>query len=102
MASRSAIASTPMIVVAPMSRAPRYGTKTDGAQREHDNGVADVDFAAFSAGKPGRHDVGAHQHLLIRQLMRHRREIDHRIGHQHEFGPGNRRSCCRTATRPSP
>ena len=42
--------------------------------------------AALGAGEAGRHDVGAHQHLLVGQPVRHRREVGHGVGHQHVLG----------------
>ena len=54
--------------------------------RKHRHGVADADAAALRAGEAGRHDVGAHQHLLVGEPVRHRSEVRHGIGHQHVFG----------------
>ena len=42
-------------------------------------------MAALGAGEAGRHDVWAHQHLLVRQPVRHHGEVGHRIRHQHVF-----------------
>jgi hypothetical protein len=41
--------------------------------------------AGFRPAKTGRHNVGAHQDLLVGQPVRFRREIDHDIGHQQVF-----------------
>ena len=64
----------------------RRGTQADRPQREHRHDVADADATAFGAGEAGRHDVRTHQYLLVGQGSRHRREIGHGVGHQHELG----------------
>jgi hypothetical protein len=43
------------------------------------------DFTAFGAVQSGRHDVWAHQNLLIAQHVGHRGQFGHRVRHAHEF-----------------
>ena len=54
--------------------------------RKHRHGVADADAAALRAGEARRHDVGAHQHLLVGEPVRHGSEVRHGIGNQHVLG----------------
>jgi hypothetical protein len=43
----------------------RRGAEPDRPLGEDRHHVADPDAAGFRAAEPGRHDVGAHQHLLV-------------------------------------
>ena len=64
----------------------RRGAQPDRPLREHRHRVADADAAALRAGEAGRHDVGAHQHLLVGETVRHRRKVRHGVGHEHVLG----------------
>jgi hypothetical protein len=83
--------------VEPVNHDDRRGTAQSGASRraqsnrplcEHSDDVADLDVRVFCAGEPGGHDVRAHQHLVVGQPRRDRREVGLGIRHQHIFGLG--------------
>jgi len=58
----------------------------DRPLREHRHGVADPDAAALRAAESGAHDVGAHQHLFVAEVIGNRGQIRHRIRDEHVFG----------------
>src|SRR5690606_21805416 len=55
---------------------------------EHRHHITDPDIGRFGAGKAGGHDVRAHQHLLVAQAVRHRRQVGLGVGHQYVLGLG--------------
>ena len=83
---RAGTVSTPMMVVAPIRRGARRGAEADRPLREDRDRVADRDAAALRPREAGRHDVGAHQHLLVGQPVGYRRQVGHGVGDQHVFG----------------
>jgi len=64
----------------------RGGAKADRALGEHDNAVADLDATAFRPAKACAHDVGAHQHLLVAEPVRHEGEVRHGVRHHGVLG----------------
>ena len=64
------------------------GAQANGALGKHHHRVTDADVGVFGPLETGGHDVGAHQHLLVRQAIGNGREVGLRIGHQHVLGLG--------------
>ena len=64
------------------------GAQTDRPLGEDHHDVADLDVGGIGAGEAGGHDVGAHQHLLVGQAVRHWCQVGLRIGYQHVLGLG--------------
>jgi hypothetical protein len=52
---------------------------------EYSYDVTDPHVSALGASEPGAHDVGTHQDLFIRELVRHEREVSRRIGDPDEL-----------------
>ena len=59
------------------------GTEANRTLGEDCDNVADADVAALSAGEPGGHDVGAHQHLLVSKPARDGGKVRHGVRHEH-------------------
>jgi hypothetical protein len=63
--------STPMIAVAPISRAPAAAHKPIGPSANTAT-MSPMRMPPFGTGEAGRHDVRTHQYLLVGQASRHR------------------------------
>src|SRR6185369_9805656 len=61
----------------------RGSAQADWPLREHSHNIADLHLAALRAAKPGAHDVGAHQHLLISERIRDHSQVRLRIRYKH-------------------
>ena len=64
----------------------RGRAKPDRPLSENGDSVADFDATSLGSTKSSRHDVRAHQYLLVGQRTGHRREIDNGVGHTDKFG----------------
>ncbi|MNY12793.1 hypothetical protein D3C86_1458910 [compost metagenome] len=64
----------------------RDRAESDGPQGKHRNGIADFHLASFGPRKPGRHDVRAHQNLLVTEPIRNRAQIGKGVRYQHVLG----------------
>ena len=63
----------------------RHRTQADRTEREDRHRIADPHASALRTGKAGRHDVRAHQDLLVGEAVRDRAEIGHSVVDQHIF-----------------
>ena len=77
------------------------GAEADRSLGEDRDAVADADAAALGAAEAGRHDVRAHQHLLVGQLRPAPAPGWPWRPAPARTPPGSRRSCCRSASRRS-
>jgi len=75
-----------MMVPAPAQPGAGGGAQPDRALGEDHHDIADLDIGRLGASETGGHDVRTHQHLLVGQRVRHRRQVGLGIGHQHVFG----------------
>ena len=64
------------------------GAQADRPLGKHHHRVADADVGVFGTLEAGRHDVGAHQHLLIAQAVGDGRQVGLGVGHQQVLGLG--------------
>ena len=62
-------------------------SKPDRFLREDCVAVANLYVAALCAAETCRHDVGAHEHLLVGQTDGHRAQIGHGVGNNDKLGP---------------
>ena len=90
-----------MIVVAPISLAPAVAHRPIGPCAKTATVSPIRIVAALRAGEAGRHDVGAHQHLLVGQAVRAPAPGWPSRRAPARTRPGSRRWCCRTSSRRS-
>ena len=81
-ARRSAMPSTAMMRVAPLSFAPAVAHRPIGPCANTATVSPILIAAAFRAAETRAHDVGAHQHLLVGQPVGHGGEVRHGVRHQ--------------------
>ena len=96
-----ATVSTPMMVVAPMSLAPAVAHRPIGPCANTATVSPMRTPAALGPAEAGRHDVGAHQHLLVGRARPAPAPGWPSRRAPARTRPGSRRSCCRTSSRRS-